>query len=226
MLLLVQLRWLRPSLQQISQNKTVLGIRHWHFYKEVAWAGKSGLKLDGNMIKDGKGALQIKEKKCRWYSITIIPVISSRIPHFYNKCLRRIYQPNRLDVGGYTADHRSLALALVGKLECVHLLVLWTWNALFVDVSTISLYFTNMFWAECLQIPAAAVRPLVRESRIWAERGWRGVTYCGRDLSTTQHGALSQLSGRCHLSPLLKMNIFTPPWVSNSHTDKILDCKL
>ena len=96
------------------------------------------------------------------------------------------------------------------KLECVHL-VLWTWNALFVDVSTISLYFTNMFWAECLQIPAAAVRPLVRESRIWAERGWRGVTYCGRDLSTTQHGALSQLSGRCHLSPLLKMNIFTPP---------------
>ena len=107
-------------------------------------------------------------------------MISSRIPHFYNKCLRRIYQPNRLDVGGYTADHRSLALALVGKLECVHLLVLWTWNALFVDVSTISLYFTNMFWAECLQIPAAAVRPLVRESRIWAERGWRGVTYCGR----------------------------------------------
>ena len=131
------------------------------------------------MIKDGKGALQIKEKKCRWYSITIIPVISSRIPHFYNKCLRRIYQPNRLDVGGYTADHRSLALALVGKLECVHPLVLWTWTALFVDVSTISLYFTNMFWAECLQIPAAAVRPLVRESRIWAERGWRALLIVG-----------------------------------------------
>ena len=118
-------------------------------------------------------------------------MISSRIPHFYNKCLRRIFQPNRLDVGGYTADHRSLALALVGKLECVHLLVLWTWTALFVDVSTISLYFTNMFWAECLQIPAA-VRPLVRESRIWAERGWRGVTYCGRgSLHYSARGALT-----------------------------------
>ena len=65
------------------------------------------------------------------------------------------------------------------KLECVHLLVLWTWTALFVDVSTISLYFTNMFWAECLQIPAAAVRPLVRESRIWAERGWRALLIVG-----------------------------------------------
>ena len=75
----------------------------------------------------------------------------------------------------------SCSCGETGMCSSVHLLVLWTWNALFVDVSTISLYFTNMFWAECLQIPAAAVRcPLVRESRIWAERGWRGVTYCGR----------------------------------------------
>ena len=224
MLLLVQLRWLRPSLQQITQNKTVLGIRHWHFYKEVAWAGKSGLKLYGNMIKDGKGALEIREKKCQWYSISIIPVISSRIPHFYNKCLRRIYQQNRLDVGGYTADHRSLALALVGKLECVHLLHVVDMERLICRCIDDKFIFHKYVLGRMPSNSCCCCPP----ASSWVQDlgGARGVTYCGRDLGTTQHAALSQLSGRCHRSPLLKMNIFTPPWVSNSHTDKILDCKL
>ena len=225
MLLLVQLRWLRPSLQQITQNKTVLGIRHWHFYKEVAWAGKSGLKLYGNMIKDGKGALEIREKKCQWYSISIIPVISSRIPHFYNKCLRRIYQQNRLDVGGYTADHRSLALALVGKLECVHLVHVVDMERLICRCIDDKFIFHKYVLGRMPSNSCCCCPPASSWVQDLGGARARGVTYCGRDLGTTQHAALSQ-SGRCHLSPLLKMNIFTPPWVSNSHTDKILDCKL
>ena len=198
MLLLVQLRWLRPSLQQITQNKTVLGIRHWHFYKEVAWAGKSGLKLYGNMIKDGKGALEIREKKCQWYSISIIPVISSRIPHFYNKCLRRIYQQNRLDVGGYTADHRSLALALVGKQECVHLLHVVDMERLICRCIDDKFIFHKYVLGRMPSNSCCCCPP----ASSWVQDlgGARGVTYCGR--GSRHYSARSTLTIIWPLSPV------------------------